>query len=276
MAYLLVAVAAPARGRSGAGDIRKARLAAERGAQERPASSAAQVALGEAYYQSARDALDRHQDETRYLIFLGRSVEACVKAARLDPENDRPHFFLAVIDAYRGDLVAALRGFRNVENLRSSGVAKTNIAEIYIYMGDLEAARVWNQRGLADDAGPGPVAFNDMLIHWKDGDLAGARRLFRRLHAEHPEMIQTINVARLPVDLGSFEKFTEYCCGSPACGPYMEEACGRAGFEVEQRKISEEGQREELRIEMEKQWELEGIYRNRRDLLFSVDPSTAR
>ena len=45
---------------------------------------------------------------------------------------------------------------------------------------------------------------------------------------------------------------------------------------MEPRQLSEEARREELRIEMEKNWELEMIYRNRDDLRFGADGEMAR
>jgi len=260
MGFMLVAPAGPVRGESSADEVRAARLAAERVAGRRPGSQTAQIGLAEAYYRSARDALDRQGDEGRYLLYLRRSLDACVAATKIDPTDHRAHFYLALIDAYRGDLRAALRGFCRVEKLEPSGIAKTNLAEIFVYLGDLDAARIWNQRGVADGAGPGPVAFNDMLIDWKVGDLAGARSHFHRLRAKYPEMLENINAARLPAPPKTFAEFTQYCCGSPACGPYLHDACTAAGFEVEKRQISEEGHQEELRIRTERDWELDRIY----------------
>ncbi len=260
MGTLLVAPAGPVRGESRADEVRAARLAAERAVGKRPGSQTAQIGLAEASYRSARDALDRLGDEGRYLLYLRRSLDACVAAMKIDSTDHRAHFYLALIDAYRGDLRAALLGFCRVEKLNPSGIAKTNLAEIFIYLGDLDAARIWNQRGGAHGAGPGPVAFNDMLIDWKMGDVAGARSHFRRLRAKYPEMLESINAARLPVPPNTFAEFTEYCCGSPACGPYLDEACTAAGFEVEKRQISEKGQHEELQLRTQKGWELERIY----------------
>lgn len=263
--------AAPARRKIAAGDLAGARADLERQRAQHPRSADVRVALGEVYYRIARDALDREQDETRYLAFLERSVGEFVTAAEIDPRDDQPHFFLAVMDTYRGDLWKALRGFNNARKLRPTGVAYTNIAEIYIYLGHLHKARRWNELGLQKRAPYGAVVFNDMLIAWREGDLRAARSHFAKLRVGDPEMIRTINVARLPEEPRSFEDFAGYCCRSPACGPYMKKACGDLSLEVREREISEETVLRELRIEIEKERRLRKVYEQRKELDIRVD-----
>ena len=230
LVLLAAAACAPAavrdaQSRAEAGDLEGARAELERERGARPGSADVRVALGETYYRIARDALDREHDETRYLTFLEQSVSEFVTALEIDPRDERPHFYLAVMDTYRGDLRQALRGFANARRLEPSGTAYTNIAEIYVYQGQLNKARTWNDLGLKKGAPYGVGVFNDMLIAWKQGDLAEARRCFSDLQASDPETLRTINVARLPVAPRRFEDFAGYCCASPACGPYMKDAC---------------------------------------------------
>jgi tetratricopeptide (TPR) repeat protein len=206
---------ARAEARSEAGDLEGARAELERERELRPESADVRVALGETYYRIARFALDRERDEARYLSFLERSVSEFVTALEIDPRDDRPHFYLAVMDAYRGDLRRALRGFNNARRLEPAGIAYTNIAEIYVYRGQLRQARDWNNLGLRKGARYGAGLFNDMLIAWKDDDLEEARRCFSELRATDPEMLRTINMVRLPETPRRFEEFASYCCSSP-------------------------------------------------------------
>ena len=160
-----------ARAQASAGNLEAARAELERERERRPGSADVRVALGETYYQIARDALDREHDEARYLAFLERSIAEFVTALEIEPRDDRPHFYLAVMDTYRGEPRQALRGLENVRRLAPTGVAYTNIAEVYVYLGHLHKAQRWNDLGVRKGAPPGVALFNDMLIHWREGDL---------------------------------------------------------------------------------------------------------
>jgi len=176
-----------------------------------------------------------------------------------------------MIDTYQGDLRQALRGFNNARRLLPSGQAYTNIAEIYVYQGQLEKARTWNDIGLRRGAPYSIGVFNDMLIAWKQGDLDEARRCFADLRSSDPEVLRTINEARLPDAPKRFEDFAGYCCGSPACGPYMRNACHALALDVREREISQEAVLQELRIEMEKQRRLRKVYEQRKELEIDVE-----
>ena len=242
----------------------------ERERELQPDSADVRVALGEAYYQLARAALDSEHDEARYLTFLEKSVSEFVTALEIDPRDERPHFYLAVADTYRGQLREALQGFNNARRLQPSGVAYTNIAEIYVYLGETHKAQTWNDLGVKKGAPYGIGVFNDMLIAWKQGDLAEARQCFAELRASDPETLRTINVVRLPQAPRRFEEFAGYCCGSPACGPYMKDACHALALDVHEREISKEAALKELRIEMEKQRRLQKIYGQRKELKVDI------
>ena len=175
------------------------------------------------------------------------------------------------MDVYRGDLRRAMRGFDNVRRLAPSGVAYTNIAEVYVYLGKPDKARRWNELGVRRGAPYGAVLFNDMLIAWREGDLDKARTLFNRIRRQDPEMIRTINVARLPTEPRVFEDFAGYCCRSPACGPYMENACRDLSLEVGERDISEEAVLKELRIEMERARRMREVYEQRKELEIQIE-----
>jgi len=260
-----------AEARRDAGDLEGAQAELEQARELRPDSADLRVALGETYYQIARDALDREHDEARYLAYLEKSVSEFVTALEIDPSDERPHFYLAVMDTYRGQLREALRGFGNAKRLKPSGVAYTNIAEIYIYLGQIHQAQRWNDMGLKKGAPYGVGLFNDMLIAWKQGDLAEARQCFSELKASDPEQLRTINVARLPQAPRSFDDFAGYCCSSPACGPYMKDACHALELEVRERELSKEAALMELRIEMEKQRRLRKVYQQRKELEIQIE-----
>lgn len=255
-----------------AGGLEGARIALEQKRQRQPRSVDVRVELGEVYYRIAREALDRDRDEARYLAYLERSVTEFVTAVELDPRDDRPHFFLAVMAIYRGDLTGALRGFNNTRRLQPDGVTYTNIAETYLYKGHVHKARRWNELGLKKRAPYGAVLFNDMLIAWREGDLVEARLRFAQLKARFPEMLETINVARVPRPPRNFEDFAGYCCGSPACGPYMKDACVELSLAVQERELSEEAVLKELRIEMERTRRMRKVYEQRKELEIGIDP----
>lgn len=84
-------------------------------------------------------------------------------------------------------------------------------------------------------------------------------------------MLREINVARLPEEPRRFEDFAGYCCGSPACGPYMKNACRQLSLEVQEREISEETVRRELVIEMEQQRRLQKLYQQRKELDIEIE-----
>jgi len=257
--------------RGEAGDLEGARTELERERELRPESVDVHVALGETCYRIAREALDRDRDEARYLSYLEQSVSEFVTALELDPRDQRPHFYLAVMDAYRGDLRRTLRGLNNARRLQPTGVAYTNIAEVYVYLGKLRQAREWNDLGLKKGAPYGAALFNDMLIAWRDDDLDEARLLFSDLRRTDPAMLATINMVRLPEAPRRFEDFAGYCCSSPACGPYMKEPCQALELAVGEREISNEALRKELRIEMEKRRRLQKVYEQRKDLEIEIE-----
>ena len=253
------------------GDLEGARIALEQRRDARPRDVDVRVALGEVYYRIARDALDARNDERRYLEFLDLSVSEFVTAMELSPRDDRPHLYLAVMDTYRGDLDRALRGFQNTRRLSRSPIAYTNIAEIHLYRGEVSDARRWNDLGVRSGAPYGVVLFNDMLIQWYEGELDAARRIFARLKRSHPDMIRTINLARLPEEPRQFEDFARYCCASPACGPYMTHACTQLSMATEQRELSKEATLEELRIEMERVRRMRRVYDASKELEIEVE-----
>jgi tetratricopeptide (TPR) repeat protein len=268
--------ASRARSKAEGGDLPGAQADLERQREAHPGSVDTRIALGRVYYQIARDALDRQHDEARYLAYLERSVGEFVSAIELDPRNDQPHFYLAMIDAYRGDLPRTLRGLNNVRHLEPSGTAYTNIAEVYVYMGQLQKARTWNDIGLRKGAPYDIGVFNDMLIAWKQGDLQEARHCFADLRASNSESLRTINEARLPEAPRRFEDFAGYCCGSPACGPYMRDACHALELDVRDREVSKEAVLEELRIEMEKQRRLRQVYEQHKELEIDVEDGATK
>jgi tetratricopeptide (TPR) repeat protein len=253
-------------------DLPTARRELERDRDRHPDSVDVRLALGEVYYRIARDALDWDGDEGRYLAYLEQSVDQFVVAAKLDPTHPQPHLYLAVMDVYRGDLDGALQGLENSRRLAPTPVADTNLAEVHLYRGELEKAKHWTQEGDLRGAGPGPVTFNRMLIGWSEGDLDAARRDFEILRKRQPDMIRTINLAPLPLTPQSFEQFAGYCCASPGCGPYLEEACSDLGLEARQREVSEQTLLQELRLEMEKRRRLREIYEQRKELELEIEP----
>ena len=278
---LLVGCAAPSQPersqaeRAQAGPLENARTELESRRARNPGDGQTRLGLCIVYYQIAREAIDVRKDEARYMAHLEQAVDECVTALEIAPEAGEPHFWMAVMDFYRGDLDAALRGFHNARRLRRSGIDYTNLGEIYVYRGNLEEARRWTLRGLRSGAGAGPTTFNQMLIHWKAGNLRAAERDFEVLWEDYPQLLATINMAPVPREPDTFEEFAEYCCGSPACGPYMKQPCQKLGFQVEERALSNANALRELQIEMEKTRRLKEVYEGRKDLQIEVEEPEA-
>ncbi|MEM7411598.1 MAG: hypothetical protein AAF430_15300 [Myxococcota bacterium] len=258
--------------RLGPGELEAQAETLEARRREEPRNGALLTTLGQVHYLLARDALDREEDQGRYLAHLEKSVDALVSAVEVNPRDDEPHFYLALIDVYRGDSREALRGFRNVKRLHPYPLSYTNLAEIYVYRGDTERAREWNELGLRKGAPFGAVLFNDMLIAWKEGNLRRARRYFADLQNDAPEMLTTINTARLPETPRRFEDFAGYCCGSPGCGPYMRDACKELSLDVLVQERSTETLRRELQLEIERKRRLRKVYEQRKELEIQVEP----
>jgi hypothetical protein len=114
-----------------------------------------------------------------------------------------------------------------------------------------------------------------MLMDWHAGDLAAARRSFELLRIQYPEMIRSINVALLPTVPQKFEEFARYCCASPACGPYLENACAALSLPVKHREVSNETLLRELQLEMEARRRMEEIYKQRKELEIEVQSDAA-
>ena len=198
-----------------------------------PDSAGVRLALGKTYYRIAREALDRDRDETRYLDHIELANAEFLTAIEIEPRTVGAQFYVGLMGVYRGDLKRAMRGFENSRRLDPTGDAYTNIGEIHVYLGDVEEARRWTDLGWERGAPRGIVRFNQMLIAWKSGDLDAARERFSELQTSDPDRLQNINVVRLPQAPGSFEDFAAYCCGSPACGPYLQDACASLGLAVD-------------------------------------------
>lgn len=255
----------------GSGDPRGERGDLEEARERDPDDVDVRVSLGRIYYQVARDALDLERDESRYLDFAERALDEFLTAVELDPSDPDPHFWLGVMDTYRGKGWKALGGFRNAHRLASFGHSYSNIAELYIYLGHLHKARRWNGDAWRNGATGGAVLLNDMLLAWREDDLATARDRFADLRRSHPEALHTINMWRVPDPPERFEEFAAYCCGSPACGPYLEKECRALDLEVKHHDASQEAILQELRLEIERTRRLRGVYDQRKELEIEVE-----
>ena len=110
-------------------------------AQEHPDNSEIHLDLGEAYFKTARKALDEGNDVV-YLNYLAKAQGAVIRAAELDPSAPGPHTWMGIIAAYQSDLDRTLINLQNAKRLEPySPVAYTNLAETYVYMGKISIAR---------------------------------------------------------------------------------------------------------------------------------------
>ena len=247
------------------------RLEGERDA--RPNDAERREALGEAYYREARAALDRGDFGT-YEKRLGQAMDEVLESARLDPESPSPHLFMGIVAAYQGDLDRALRSLANARRLAPrSGLAYTNLAETMIYRGSPRSeVERWIDRAEHLGANPAVVELNLCLVSWRDGNLEAAERHFQRVRRIDPKVLETWNEAPVPKPIATLSDLMAYCCGSPACGPYLANACKGSQLEVARREIPAEVARRELLVEMERRRKLNEIYSQRKDLEIEVEP----
>jgi tetratricopeptide (TPR) repeat protein len=251
-------------------DAEIARL--EKARDRSPRDEDTRLELGSAYYQRARLALDR-KDFTAYERYLGQAMDEMVESLRLDPESPSPHTSMGIVAAYQGNLDRALQSFANARRLEPRAwTAYTNLAETLIYRGSPRSdVEKWLERGERLGANPAVSELNLCLVSWRDGNLEAAERHFKRVRRMDPSVLESWNSAPVPKPIESLTDLMSYCCGSPACGPYLAEACKTSSLEVAVREIPEEVARRELVIEMERRRKLNEIYEKRKDLEIEVE-----
>ena len=243
----------------------------ERTRDKRPQRYEARDELALAHYRYARAALDR-REFALYEKHLALAMEEWLASLRIEPRNPGPHIYMGIVSAYQGRIEDALDSMQNARSLEPrSPVAYTNIAETLIYAGrDAREVEGWLERGQRLGASPALIELNYCLLRWRDGNPESAARNFNRAAKFDPEVVRVWNEAPVSTPIRTFEDLRGYCCGSPACGPYLAKACEAANQEVAQREVPEETALRELRIEMARRRELERIYRERRELEIRV------
>lgn len=271
---LLLLVALPSAGAEAAeagAEAAQTVASLERQVEANPRNGEARDELGRAYYRRARVRLDEKQFEP-YEKDLARAMDQWIAALRIAPENPSPHTWMGIAAVYRGDLDGALESFANARRLEPrSWVAHTNIAQTMIYRGNEDGARRFLDRSRRMRADPAVLLLNECLLAWREGDLADAEWLFDEAYRLDPESVSTWDEAPVSSPIRGFDDFTAYCCGNPACGPYMEGACRSAEQDVAKRELPEETARRELQIEMERRRELRRIYEGRQDLRVEIE-----
>src|SRR5262245_8490927 len=251
-------------------DAEIARL--EKARDRSPGKAETRDELGRAYYRRARFALDQKQYPD-YESFLGKAMDELVESLRLDPESASPHTQMGIVAAYQGDLKRALQSFGNARRLAPrSWVSYTNLAETLIYRGSPRSdVEKWLERGEKLGASPGVEELNLCLVSWRDGDLPAAERHFKRIERLDPKVLEEWNDAPVPKPIQTLPDLMSYCCGSPACGPYLAQACKSSSLDVAVRQVPDEVARQELVIEMERRRKLNEIYAKRKDLEIEVE-----
>jgi Flp pilus assembly protein TadD len=248
----------------------------EKARDKKPGRADRRAPLALAYYRFARAALDRGELPV-YEDYLGRAMTEWIEALRLEPENSEPHVYMGIVSAYQGRIDDALDSFYNARSLAPGAPnAYTNIAETLIYAGrDAREVETWLSRGERMGANPAIVELNYCLLRWRDGDAASAARRFKAAMALDASVVRVWNEAPVSKPIRTFSDLADYCCGSPACGPYLARACQKSELEVARREVPEETKLRELRIEMDRRRELERIYAKRKDLEIRVQEPEA-
>jgi len=239
----------------------------ERARDKRPNNYERRDELALAYYRSARAALDRGEFPL-YEKQLSQAMTEWIESLRLEPENPGPHIYMGMVSAYQGRIDDTLDSMYNARSLQPGNpAAYSNIAETLIYAGrDAREVETWLSRAEKLGSNPAVIDLNRCLLQWRDGNLDGAARSFRFARKLDPAVVEVWNEAPVATPIKTFTDLTAYCCGSPACGPYLERACQKSELEIAKREVPEETALRELRIEMERRRELERIYKERQDL----------
>jgi Flp pilus assembly protein TadD len=240
---------------------------------QRPRSIEVRDALGEAYYRSARKALEEGRNAD-YERNLAAALDEWVESLRLAPESSRPHVMMAIVSLHQGRLDDSIVNLKNALRLSPRNpMAHSNLAEAYVYQGDFRQARRYIGKARKGRLIPGHVEVIEALAAWKTGDMVEARDLFASAYSLNPEVVVSWNEAPMSDPIHDFNDFTESCCSDIACGPYMESACRRVHLDATQRQVSDDLVRKELLLEMERRRKLDAIYRDRRDLKIEVEPA---
>ena len=227
--------------------------------------------LTEAYFKKARKALDEG-DQASYLHYLAKAQESVLRAAELNPDSPSPHTWMGIIAAYQSDLDRVLVNMQNARRLDPrNGIAYSNLAETYIYMGKLSNARRYLKKARKLGVPPVIIEMNEVLAAWRTGDYVEARDLFDTAYGLDPQVVRVWNEAAVSEPIRSFEDFTRFCCDHIACGPYMADACHDMNHGVRVRDVNSETVRQELVLEMERRRRLQDIYGGRKDLDIEVE-----
>jgi Flp pilus assembly protein TadD len=230
---------------------------------------------GELYYRMAREALDEDRQE-EYTRMLAQAQDHFLKALELAPESGEPHFWMGIVAVYQSELDRALLDFQNARRLQPRNpLAYSNVAETYIYLGELSKARRYLDRARKLGA-PAPILeMNEVLAAWRGGDYTAARDTFATTYALNPNFVKTWNEAPVNQPIESFEDFTAFCCGHLACGPFMEQECQEMQLDAVTRSVSDETILQEIKLEMERRRRLQDIYEKRNDLKIEVEDPDA-
>ncbi len=236
-----------------------------------PDSVAKRLELTYAYYLLAREALEDGR-EREYTDYMEKAQDELLMAAELDPELPDVHLWMGIMLAYQGDIRAAIESFENARRLAPGiWVHTTNLAETWIYAGNVARARTLLDRARKQGAPPAVIEINEVLAAWKQGDYVEARDIFEGVYALDPRVVRRWNEAPVEDPIESFEEFTEFCCDHIACGPYMADACREMDLRVAEREVQEETLQREMELAAERRRRLREIYDERRDLEIKIE-----
>lgn len=254
---------------AGRADVAAEKLEVARDAA--PRSVDIRVNLAHAYYLLAREALDARR-EADYVAYIEKAQNELLTAAEIDPESSDVHLWMGIILAYQNDIHGAIDSFTNAKKLAPGvWVHTTNLAETWIYAGNVARARTLLDRARKQGAPRAVIEMNEVLAAWKQGDYVEARDIFEGVYSMNPDVVRNWNVAPVGERIESFEDFTKFCCNHVACGPYMADACKEMDLQVAERDLQEETLRKELDLAAERRRRLKEIYDGRGDLDIKVE-----
>ena len=127
-----------------------------------------------------------------------------------------------IVAAYQGDIERTFRSLANARRLAPRAwTSYTNIVETLIYKGSPrrdDRALDRPRRAARRELGRGR-AESRAWSSWRDGNMEGAERHFRRVRRLDPTVLESWNEAPVPKPIETLADLMSYCCGSPACGP---------------------------------------------------------
>ena len=244
--------------------------------ERRPRNVRVRSALAELYFQLALRAI-RQRADGEYFDYLQLALDEAVEMVALEPRMAEAHRAMGILTAYLGDPDRTLHHFHNAYHLGPDDWLNSfNLAEIYLFQGEISIGRHWLEKGRRLGAPPVAVEYGSLLAAWRTGDLGEAEDLFELLYELDPVFIKSRWEAAVePQEIESLEDLARRCCACVVCGSYMTWLCREMGRDPRLLERTDEQREEMLRRELERQRRLRKIYERHKDIEIAIEVSDA-